>query len=441
LLGHLSPLLRHYIWYRLRGARHSSRIINYCVGSPCHELAQCYVFDSTSVRVHLTQSNAFSFSPAGLSYLTQFADVTDNVRRRLSIILEQCNQPHGFSSLFQGESNITKVISELGPNTNLEEISRLASVTTEDEKKINELDKDIATLKARDIPKEITKISQTIKDLSTLKQKILPCVRALNDGATNAIKDAVAQYKQRESLAQRLGADQFQANSFTQIGTEIWHRFIESARELAEAESSENNLYPKVDDYCLLCHQPLTKEAYELIMRLWEYLKGDAQARLAQAEKEVDELRRINDSLDLDFFTEQSVYYRDLQEHSSTLVPKVTAFVESCRMRRLLINQLIDTHEAQTFSPLSDNCVLDLDNLVSDLETKKSQLEAQNPSERIETLSQELLTLQHRVILQKHISEIKDYVTNRQWAQRASNIGGIYSRQGSSESTNCSIYS
>jgi len=34
-------------------------------------------------------------------------------------------------------------------------------------------------------------------------------VRALNDGATNAIKDAVAQYKQRESLAQRLGADSF----------------------------------------------------------------------------------------------------------------------------------------------------------------------------------------------------------------------------------------
>lgn len=402
----------------------SSRIINYCVGSPCHELSQCYVFDSTSVRVHLTQSNAFSFSPAGLSYLTQFADVTDNVRHRLSIVLEQCNQPHGFSSLFQGESNITKVISELGANTNFEEISRLASVTTDDEKKINELDKDIATLKARDIPKEITKISQTIKDLSTLKQKILPCVRALNDGATNAIKDAVAQYKQRESLAQRLGADQFQANNFTQIGTEIWNHFIESARGLAEAESSENNLYPKVDDYCLLCHQPLTKEAYELIMRLWEYLKGDAQAQLAQAEKEVDELRRINDSLDLDFFTEQSVYYRELQEHSSTLVSKLTSFIEFCRMRHLLINQLIDTHETQTFSPLPDNCVVDLDNLVSDLETKKGQLEAQNPSERIETLSQALLTLQHRVILQKHINEIKDYVTKRQWAQRASNIGG-----------------
>jgi hypothetical protein len=402
----------------------STRIINYCVGTQCPELAQCYVFDSTSVRVHLTESNAFSFSPAGLSYLTQFAEVTDNVRHRLNMLIEQHNQPHAFLSLFQGESSITKVISELGTNTDLIELSGLATITSENENKIRELDKEIATLKARDILKEIEKISQTIKDFSTLKQKILSAERALNDEAITTVKDAVDQYQQRESMAQRLSADQFKTDRFTQIGTEAWHHFIESAKELAEAEGSEDIPYPQVDDYCLLCHQPLSREAYELLTRLWEYLKGDAQAQLAQSEKVVIGLRRINDSLDLDFFTDQSVYYRELQEHNNILVPKIIAFVDSCRLRHFLIDQLINTRQSITFPPLSDDCVVDMDNLVSNLETQRHQLEAQNPAERIESLSQELLTLQHRVILQKHIDEIKDYVAKRQWAQRACNIGG-----------------
>lgn len=151
----------------------ANRVINYRIGTKCSELAQCYVFDSTSVHVHLMGSNAFSFSPAGLSYLTQLSEVTDSVRHRLNVRIEEYNQPHNFAVLFPGESPIKETIEKLGPDTDLEELSHLATLTAEDRKRMKELDIEIAKLKSRNIPKEIEIISETVKDLSDLKQGIL----------------------------------------------------------------------------------------------------------------------------------------------------------------------------------------------------------------------------------------------------------------------------
>jgi hypothetical protein len=402
----------------------STRVINYHVGTKCPELAQCYVFDSTSVHVHLMGSNAFSFSPAGLSYLTQLSEVTDSVRDRLNIRIEQYSQPHNFTALFPGESSIKEFIEKLGSDTDLDELSHLAALTAKDRKRMQELDTEIAKLKSRDISKETERISQTMKDLSDLRQRILSAERMLSDEAINTEKDAVNLYLERESLAQRLSVDQFQTERFTQIGTDIWQRFIESAKILADAESSGDFPYPQIGDYCLLCHQPLSNEARELLIRLWQYLEGDAQTKLEQAEKALIGFRRANDSLDLDFFTDQSIFYRHLQEHDPSLVKTITAFIESCRVRRSLVYQLIDTHQPPTFLPLPVNGTLELQNLIDSLDTQCQQLKTEDPAERIKSLSQEYLMLQHCDTLHQHFNDIKTYVENRKWAERASAVGG-----------------
>lgn len=402
----------------------SPHVINYHIGSQCPELAQCYVFDSTSVHVHLMGSNAFSFSPAGLSYLTRLSDVTDNVRERLSMRIDQCMQPHTFSSLFQGKSSVTEFIQNLGPGTDSNELTRLGTMTPEDRKRMKELDIEIATLMTRDIAKEIEKTTQTILDLSTLKQSILLAEHELGDNAINSITDTVNQYLEREALAQRLSVDQFQADHFTQIGTDVWHHFIEAAKALADAEGSEDKPYPQVDDYCLLCYQPLSREAYGLLIRLWEYLQGDAQAKLEQSVKTLAGFRLTNDSINLNFFTDQSISYRHLQEYDATLVKQIEAFVDACRVRRARVAQLIDSRQSPPFLPLPSSGTVELQKLIDSLETQRQQLEIQNPTERINSLSQELLTLHHRDILLQHLNDITEYVNKRRWAQRASTVGG-----------------
>ena len=62
----------------------AEKSILYSVGGPCSELSSFYVFDSTGVVVHLTKSNAISFTPFGLAYLTRLVDVSDECRSRMA---------------------------------------------------------------------------------------------------------------------------------------------------------------------------------------------------------------------------------------------------------------------------------------------------------------------------------------------------------------------
>ena len=148
----------------------STRIIKYN-GNKSNDLAQCYVFDSTSVHVHLTNENTFSFAPAGLVVLTRLSEVTDEVREILSFKINELKKPQDFGYLFQGSSVVTDFIKSLNEKTDTKELEKLATLSDEETKKIGELDLEISRLKTQNIGKQIQKIDQTISDLQILLKK------------------------------------------------------------------------------------------------------------------------------------------------------------------------------------------------------------------------------------------------------------------------------
>lgn len=111
----------------------------YLVGEPSPDLSFCHVFDSTSVHVHLTKSNVFSFSPAGLENLTRLAEETDVVRKLLRDRIAELEEPHSFNNYFVGEQSVvTEAIKILSSETDLEELKKIATITEEEEKKAEE---------------------------------------------------------------------------------------------------------------------------------------------------------------------------------------------------------------------------------------------------------------------------------------------------------------
>jgi hypothetical protein len=66
-----------------------------------------YVFDSTCVTNQLTKANNLSFSPYGLSMLTDLVAHTDEIRRIAQGKIAEARKPHEFSPLFRGESAIS----------------------------------------------------------------------------------------------------------------------------------------------------------------------------------------------------------------------------------------------------------------------------------------------------------------------------------------------
>ncbi len=402
----------------------STEVIHYQIGSQCPKLAPCYVFDSTSVYVHLTGSNTFSFSPAGLSCLTRLAYVTDKVRERLETRISEFTQPHDFGSIFQGKSVVTDFIDKLGPETSLEELRQMAALTPEEKEQISKLDIEIARLKTKDISKQIDKLTQEMEDLDNLRQRLIETEEKLGDNVMSDVAKAAQVYLETESLAKRISVDQFKSEHFTQIGSDVWHHFIEVAKALAEAEQTTDKLYPQVDDYCLLCQQPLCLEARNLLLRLWEYLESEAQAKLDESQGVLKEKNAAMNAIDLSFFNDQSVSYRYLEEHNMGLLGHMTMFIEACRQRRKLALKLIKAHTEETIAQLPDSRINKVEETIETLKAQRIDLEKQDPAQKITELGQEMLKLQHREILSHHLPQIETYLQKRVWAQQAARIGG-----------------
>ena len=402
----------------------SNKVINYQIGRRCPELESFYVFDSTSVYVHLTESNTFSFTPAGLSYLTQLVEITDNVRKHLNSVIKEYKKDHDFGFLFQGESAITKLIVDLGPETDLTELNNLATLRQEEKKQIEELDLKIAELKTQDIPKQINELRELICFLEQLNDSLFETKKNLNDDTIKDIVQNVNLYNDRESEAQLKGVNQFRSEHFTQIGSDTWHRFILAAKALAEEEENSDNPYPQADNHCLLCQQPLSTEAHDLLHRLWIFIKGEAQAKLDVIQKILDKKHKELKNINLDFFDNQSITYIYLKEKKIDLVKQILAFIKICRIRRAISLKNIEDHSIEAVPKLPDNGISKIEEIIKELEIECNKLVNDNPAQKIIELEQQILYLQHRKILGENLRQIETYVHNQVWAQNATNIGG-----------------
>lgn len=403
----------------------SRRVIHYEIGRECPELGSCYAFDSTSVRVHLTESNALSFSPAGLSYLTRLVEVTDEVRIRLKARVQECSQPHCFDVLFQGDSEITELIANLGPDTDLQVLRQTAALSPEERERIKELDLEIAHLKTQDVSKQVSKLTQRIDDLDSLVSRLREAQEGLSGKVVEDVGHAIRTYLERQSVAQRVSVDQFRSEHFTRTGSDVWYQFIAAAKALANVEQAPDKPYPQPDSRCLLCQQPLSPEARDLLLRLWTFLEGEAQARLEEAHTTLEERRTSLQAIPLDFFDDQSVSYRYLQEHNPALLETVKTFVVACRRRRESILEAITACRVEIEAPsLPADGIPDIEKTVASLKVQRCELEEKDPAQEITRLEQEMRTLQHRVLLNEHLPEIEGYVQKRIWAQRADRTRG-----------------
>lgn len=400
------------------------RVIHYEIGRECPELGSCYVFDSTSVRVHLTGSNALSFSPAGLSYLTRLAEATDEVRSRLKARVEECSQPHSFDVLFPGDSDIVSLIAELGPKTDLEALRKMAELSDEERERIDELDLAIARLKTQDVSKQKNQLVQRIEDLERLASQLREALEQLGEEAVEEVRSALQTYLDRRAAAQRVSVDQFKSEHFTQTGSDVWYHFVEAARALADAEQAPDAPYPQPDSRCLLCQQPLSDEARDLLIRLWAFLEGAAQAKLEEAEAALGEKRGALEDLALDFFDDQSVSYRYLQEHDATVFEMVKRYVAACRERRKAGLAIADGGWEGSLPSLPKSGITEVEEIVAALRAQLEELDKKDPAEEIAKLEQERRNLQHRATLGEHLEEIEAYVQKRVWAQQAAKASG-----------------
>jgi len=400
-------------------------VIHHEIGQVCPEMLSFYVFDSTSVRAHLTDSNPMSFSPAGMEYLTKLVEVTDGVRKHLQQRIEKISCENPFPMRFTGgETEVTHLVNELGAETDLGLIRHLGTLTEEEVRRIDDLDRQIAALKSANIPEQIVELEQTIFDLDLLARTLTNIDESLNDEQINVIQRNISSWGEANQLANATGVEQFQNPWFKHTGSQTWYDFISTAFQLAQAESTDNNPYPTDKSVCLLCHQPLGKEAHDLLHHLWNFLISDAQEKLSQAEEILDDSINKLESLDFELLDDQAVSYRHLQAKDPQTLQNAHLFIQASKQRCDLIIQSIRNHqEISGFQPLPETCVRELNQLIGRLTEQRDKLSQREVENEIQRLSLEKLELEHRKLLAEVIDDVLSFVQNAQWIETANSAG------------------
>lgn len=399
-------------------------IIPYTVGIPCPELRSLYVFDASSARRHLAEENAFAFSPLGLGILTEMASVTDQVRARLSELVDERSAPHSFGPLFEGESKVSAVIEALGPETSIDQLCALATLSPEEETERQQLGTRIAKLQAQDVTKRTKDLQQAMQDLDALRTHLRTAKDSLGDESLEELRVLLANYRRAASVAKAVGVEEFRCEPFVHTGDEVWRGFLEAAQALAEAESANRPLYPQRGAVCLLCQQPLTRAARDLIQRMWRFLTQDQEVELKQLEQALDEKEQSLQSLDLDFFQSDTASYRCLEHQAPELVGQVQRFVEACQTRRARLRKMLKERLISELLALPDSGTDSIPGLIQDLRTDLAGLDAEAVEEQIKLLQSRQRLLDHRATLCKHLDSIEQYVTGRVWAKKAAGVAG-----------------
>jgi len=395
------------------------KVMTWTEGERCAELDGFYVFDGDSLAAHLTNSNSLSFTPGGLSLLTRLADLTDVVREKVRHLIEQNEMPSNFEAFFDGESQVKNLIMKLDAQTNLDALRGFGKLAPEERAASVALEREIAELKLLNISKQVEKRQQEIRDLENLIQTIQKAQAELGESALANVSDLINEVRTRREVVERSGANQFQFEPFSHIGSDKWRQFVTAAKLLADVEGNRGTGYPSAGDHCLLCRQTLSNEAIDLIKRLWAFLNSDAQAQLHRANTACESKIRDLERLNLNYFAADSNARRILNEELQNIIPALDAQIESCRERRREIQEALRSSEVPLPPPLINVDLTELQKLVNLRQDEVVQLEKSDIGQRLANAERSLRELKHRQILSEQLTQINAYVEKRKWAVRA----------------------
>lgn len=398
-------------------------LLEHEVGSPCPELSSFYIFDSTSVIVHLTQRNVISFSPAGLSNLQALAGLTDKVRKKLNQQIEGKKRDNPFIAKFHGDSVIKTFVSTISYETDLGELKALAKFTTDDSNNLRDNLDRLNTIETKGVPAQIKELAQSKDDLEGLVASIRAAASGLGIESITTINQEIIEANASLEVANALGLDAFKAGTLNTVGTDEWHKFIHAAKGLALLEEDVKEIsYPQDESHCLLCHQPLSADALELINQLWAYLGSEVQEKLRLTEDNLQNRFREINNLSTAFIDDQLVVSRLLRDRDKELYKEVNDYKDTLKGFKESVKKGIEEKKEIEPSNISLEYISAIEEIIEKIKEEITDWRKEEGEE--EKIRNAIRELEHKKVLSNELAGIEEFIHELVWIQNASNVGG-----------------
>jgi len=397
-------------------------VVDFVHQEPCQRMRDGFaVFDSTCVRVHLDDRNAFQVMPYLFDVFPRMVAAFTGLQTKLRDQITQ-RTPAADKYAFQNSaSEVATALSSLTSKTDLARLQELAVFGEAEAVRVSAIEQQLVELRTSD-PKEIVKRNeQRIADLKAVHTSIGALTQAIQPVLVQGISAAASRMATLADQGAALSAVRFGDEPVQPIGTRAWLDLLAAAIAFGEEAYPAAPFPPQTDGArCVLCQQTLDAASADRLTRFYQTATSDVEVQLAATRRT---LKSHNDALGkvgLSFFGEESAARRTVQELDAALAAEIVGHIEGFRS---VVGVLSDAVAKETYPAL---CLLAYD-AVSDpvfaladrLAQDNVKLQQSDPQVLIDALLLELQLLKDRQWLADHYSAVAEAVEDLKWGEKA----------------------
>ncbi len=245
-------------------------------------LTRLSVFDAPAVALHVDDDLTYVYTPPDLALFRYVHGAIDAVRSDLETKRSE-NEPrqNPFLTAFTRDAVIYPKIEQLGPTSDLADLETLATLSDAERAEIDALKTSVEALASQSIRGSSETVRNRIAVLAALRDLIVACEQFSSQALSTAVSRlADARTVQASAATAVLGGEV--------VSSEVrsaWQAFVEAGEEYLRTSDMES--YPKPDEACVYCKQPLDASALALLQSYREYATGAAAAALEEATEAV----------------------------------------------------------------------------------------------------------------------------------------------------------
>lgn len=381
---------------------------------------QFSVFDGKSVIRHLDNKNEFEFRPAGLSFFADFSEAIHRIEQRHNNEIATKKLNNVADTLFDGDSEIKTFASTISNKTKMEDLKKYTPFSESDAQQKTTAVKayDDLRLSLAGTDKE-TKILDNTKSLLQTNKK---AIEMLNTNFTKeiikGINDSIIEAAKLVETAKSEGIENFKTEYIQNIGTEEWKNLIVAAQEFAKGQNQNDVAYPQEGDNCLLCQQPLTKDAQQLMSNLWTFVKSKAENDAKDALDRLGKVKEAYEKLNFDLLPDDNALAIWLTEkHPNVLIKIKDDLAEQKKVRDAIVKDITDKTVNQRVEYLIK--VNEHDKIIEAIDKEIETLSNNDQNNLLNKLLTTKTFFEHKEKFNLHLQKFEDFLAQQIWLGKA----------------------
>ncbi len=394
---------------------------------------QFAVFDGKIALKHLEDRNKFEFRPAGLTLFSEFNSALEKLQNKVNVEIRLRPIANPYISIFNGDSEISILVNSLSSKSNLENLKKHIPFSEQDKMDKKKTEKDYDDLKIT-----LSSKDKQIKELEIIKtqiEKVEKNLKIINkyfkQEYLNSITTSIQDCLTKDKTAQKEGVESFKTDKITNIGSKEWKDFINSAEKFA-LKQKETSDYPEIDDYCILCQQPISQEQKDLISNYWIFLKSISENEAKEAQKVLNDIKSEFQKIQFSQFPDENTLTVWLKENYEN---KLTAFKQILEKQKVLSEQIILDLEIKNNNSYDEIQIdtLPITEIIAAIDTKIKLFSEDEQNKALAELLKKKIYLTHKEKLELQFPKIEKLYQNMVWVNKANKFDKRYWKKRSTD--------